>query len=170
MEEKNKRTFSPLPIFAQQILLKPSFFHLILSFYFYHGSKLLLTHFLPFPWPINYNHASWCNKSSIHPLPIWFWLKIVFPFLEIMASHMNTSYRPQAVQMNEKLTPSHLQILHWRRIFMMKISNYKRCALVLKLIPFKLDMIPFLRTFTPWWFCCKLTPLLWNHLWRLLRN
>jgi hypothetical protein len=33
------------------------------------------------------------------------WLKISFLFLEIMASRMATSYRPQGAQMNEELTP-----------------------------------------------------------------
>jgi hypothetical protein len=44
----------------------------------YHGSRLLLMHSLPFPWPINYNHAFWCNESSTHSLSIWFRLKIFF--------------------------------------------------------------------------------------------
>ncbi len=42
----------------------------------YHAYRLLLTPFFIFPWPINYNHTSRCNKSSTHSLPIWFWLKI----------------------------------------------------------------------------------------------
>jgi hypothetical protein len=61
-------------------------------------------HFLPFPWPINYNYASWCNKSFTHSLSIWFWLNIYFLFLEIMVSRMATSYGPQATQMNEELS------------------------------------------------------------------
>jgi hypothetical protein len=71
----------------------------------YHGYRPLLTHFLPFPWPINYNHASQYNKSSTHSLPIRFWLKISFPFFEIMALHMATSYGPQAAQVNEEPPP-----------------------------------------------------------------
>ncbi len=40
------------------------------------------TSFLPFPWPINYNHAYWCTKSSTHSLPNWFWSKkISFPWI-----------------------------------------------------------------------------------------
>jgi hypothetical protein len=61
--------------------------------------------FFLFLWLINYNHASWCNKFSTHSLLIWLWLKISFPFLEIMALRMATSYGPQATQMNEKLVP-----------------------------------------------------------------
>jgi hypothetical protein len=39
-------------------------------------------------------------------LLIWFWLKIwPFPFLEIMASCMVTSYEPQAAQVNEEPPP-----------------------------------------------------------------
>jgi hypothetical protein len=34
--------------------------------------------FLPFPWPINYNHASKCTKSSTHSSSSWFWSKIFF--------------------------------------------------------------------------------------------
>jgi hypothetical protein len=33
-------------------------------------------HFLPFPWPINYNYVFRCNKFCTHSLLIWFWLKI----------------------------------------------------------------------------------------------
>jgi hypothetical protein len=61
-------------------------------------------HFLPFPWPINYNHASRCNKSSTHLSSIWFWLKISFSFLEIMASHMVTFYGLRVAQVNEEPT------------------------------------------------------------------
>ncbi len=62
-------------------------------------------HFLHFLWPINYNHASQCNKSFTHSLSIWFWLKISCPFFEIMASHMATSYQLQIAQANEKPAP-----------------------------------------------------------------
>ncbi len=43
---------------------------------------------------------------------------------------------------------------------MMKISNCKRCGLIFKLNPLELDIITFLWTPTPWWFCCKSTPFL----------
>jgi hypothetical protein len=66
-----------------------------LKFLLYHGSRSLLTHFLFFPWPTNYNRAFWCHKSSAHSLSIWFWLNFFF-FLEIIAPHMATSYEPQA--------------------------------------------------------------------------
>ncbi len=79
------------------------FFSIDLKVLLYHGSKPLLMPFLPIPWPINYNHASQCNKSSTHPLSIWLWSKIYFPFLEFMASRMTTSYRLQVAQVNEKL-------------------------------------------------------------------
>jgi lipopolysaccharide export LptBFGC system permease protein LptF len=58
-------------------------------------------HLFPFPWLLNYNHASQCNKSSTHLLSIRFWLKIFFPFLQIMVSHMAMSYGLQVAQMNE---------------------------------------------------------------------
>jgi hypothetical protein len=29
-------------------------------------------HFLPFPWPINYDIAFWCHKSPTHSLLIQF--------------------------------------------------------------------------------------------------
>jgi hypothetical protein len=45
MEGEKKTPFQFFPFPPQQILLKTSFFPLILL---YHGSKLLLTHFLPF--------------------------------------------------------------------------------------------------------------------------
>jgi hypothetical protein len=73
-----KNTFSHFPTPPQQILLKPSIFSFDLKVSLYHGSRPLFTHFLPFPWSINYNYASQCNKSSTPSLSIWFWLKIWF--------------------------------------------------------------------------------------------
>jgi hypothetical protein len=52
------------------------FFSIDIKVLLYHGSRLLFTPFLGYPWPINYNHAFWCNKSPAHSLPIW--LKIFF--------------------------------------------------------------------------------------------
>jgi hypothetical protein len=62
----------------------------------------LLTHLFIFPSLINYNLASWCNKSSTHSLLIWFWLKVSFSFLKIMVSCMATYYGPQVAQVNEE--------------------------------------------------------------------
>ncbi len=70
-----KNTFSPLATFPPTILLKPSVFSLDLKVLLYHGPRLLLTHFLPFPQFINYDFAFQCNKSSTPSLSIWFWLK-----------------------------------------------------------------------------------------------
>jgi len=76
MESKRKNTFSPLPIFPQQILLKPSIFSFDLTVLFYHGSRPLLLPFFPFPRSINYDCTTQCNKSFTPSLSIWFWLKI----------------------------------------------------------------------------------------------
>jgi hypothetical protein len=65
-------------------------------------SRSLFTHSLPFPWLINYNCASRCNKYFTPSLSIWFWLKVYFPLLEIMASRMATSYGPQVAHVNEE--------------------------------------------------------------------
>ncbi len=101
-----RNTFSPLPFSPQQPLPKPSFFSLTLRFYF----TMVLSRYsrLPFPFlrSINHNCAPQSNKSSTPSLSIWFWLKIwPFPFLEIMASRMVTSYEPQAAQANEEPPP-----------------------------------------------------------------
>ncbi len=80
---KRKNTFSLLPIFPLTILLKPSFFPLILRFYFIMVLGRLLMHFLPFLWSINYNPASWCNKSFTHSLLIWFDWKSLFLSLKL---------------------------------------------------------------------------------------
>jgi hypothetical protein len=101
-----RNTFSPLPFFPQQPLPKPSIFPFDLTILLYHGPKSLLTPFFPFLRSINYNCAPQCNKSSTPSLSSWFWLKIwPFPFLEIMASRMVTSYGPQAAQANEEPPP-----------------------------------------------------------------
>jgi hypothetical protein len=104
MEGKGKTPFHLFPLSPKKFYLNLHFFLWYWSL-IYHGSRPLLTHFLIFPWPTNYNCASWCNKSFTHSLLIWFWLKIYFPFLEIMASRMVTSYEPQATQVNEESAP-----------------------------------------------------------------
>ncbi len=106
MEGEGKTPFHFFPLSPQQILLKPTIFSFDLKVLLYFGSRPLFTNFLPFPWFINYNCASPCNKSSTPSLSIWFWFWFYFfHLLEIMASHMVTSYRPQVVQMNEESPP-----------------------------------------------------------------
>jgi hypothetical protein len=90
----------PLP--PQAILFRPSYFSLEIKVWFYHGSRLLFMHYLPFPWPINYDRAFWCHKSPTHSLSIRFGWKSLLFSLEIMASHMATSYGPQATQVNKE--------------------------------------------------------------------
>jgi len=92
MEGEGEAPFHLFPLSLQKILLKPSFFPFDFKVLLYHGFKLLLMHFFPFLWLINYNCASQYNKYFTHSLLIWFWLKISFHFLEIMASRMATSY------------------------------------------------------------------------------
>jgi hypothetical protein len=43
-----EKSFSPFPTSPQPILLKPSVFSFDLKVLLYHGSRPLLTHFLPF--------------------------------------------------------------------------------------------------------------------------
>ncbi len=101
-----EKHLSPLPFSPQQPLPKPSIFPFDLTVLFFHGPKPLLTPSFPFLRSINYNCAPQCNKSSTPSLSPWFWLKIwPFPFLEIMALRMVTSYGPQAAQANEELPP-----------------------------------------------------------------
>ncbi len=59
-------------------------------------------YFLPFPWPINYNHASGSTKSSTYHCQVDFDQRF-FPFLEFMALHMTTFHGLQAAKMNEEL-------------------------------------------------------------------
>jgi hypothetical protein len=72
--------FHMFPLSPQQILFKLSFFSIDFKVLLYHGSRSLFAHFFPFHWPINYNHAFWCNKSSTHSLPIWLKIKYLFSF------------------------------------------------------------------------------------------
>jgi hypothetical protein len=71
-----KNNFSPLSTFPPTNLLKPSIFSFDLKVLLYHGYRPSFTHFFSFPWFINYDYASQCNKSSTLSLSIWFWLKI----------------------------------------------------------------------------------------------
>jgi len=97
-KEKEKYHFHLFSLSPPTILLD-LFFFIDLKVLLYHGSKLLLYAFFSFPWPINYNHASWCTKSSTHSSLNWFWLKIFFflslnlwprawPFLMGLKLHM----------------------------------------------------------------------------------
>ncbi len=74
-KEKHLFTSSYFP--PNKFYLNFQFFSFDLKVLLYHGSRPLLTHFIPCPWPINYDCASQCNKST-HSLSIWFWLKIWF--------------------------------------------------------------------------------------------
>jgi hypothetical protein len=76
MEGKEKTPFHLFPFPPQRFYWNLQFFPLTFEVLLYHGSRLLFTHFLPFPWFINYAHTSKCNKSSAPFLSIWFWLKI----------------------------------------------------------------------------------------------
>ncbi len=99
---RRRSSFSPLFIFPPTNFIQAFIFSFDIKLLLYHGSRPLLTRFFPFPWPINYDHTSRCHKSFPHSLPIWFWLKIYFPFLEIMVLCMVTSYESQTAQLNEK--------------------------------------------------------------------
>jgi hypothetical protein len=154
MEGKWETPFHLFPFSPQIFLLQPSFFLFILRILLYHGFRPLFTLFFLNPWPINYNHAFWCNKSFTHSLSIWFWLNIFFPFIEIMALCMATSYEDSNYIMNEKLAAKSFLDL------MLTQHLHERCTFFLKSIPFELGIISFLWTFASWWFCCKSTPLL----------
>jgi hypothetical protein len=56
-KEKEKVIFHLFPLFPQITLPRLSFFSFDVKVLFYHGSRSLFTHFLPFPWPINYDHV-----------------------------------------------------------------------------------------------------------------
>jgi hypothetical protein len=63
---------------------------------FYSTMVLTVTYAFPrFPLPISYDHA-FNVTSSPHFIVDSIWLKISYFFLEIMASCMATSYKPQA--------------------------------------------------------------------------
>jgi hypothetical protein len=57
-KEKEKHLFNTSHFPPNLFLLKPSFFPFDFKVLIYHGSKLLLMHFLPFFLHINYNHTS----------------------------------------------------------------------------------------------------------------
>jgi hypothetical protein len=103
-KEKEKLPFSPFSTSPPSNLLRPSSFPLTSRFYF----TIVLGHYLHipyfFPWPINYDAPS--DVTSPPHIHCRFGL-VEDPFfvLEIMASHMATSYGPQATQMNEEPAP-----------------------------------------------------------------
>jgi hypothetical protein len=78
MEGEGKIHFHLFLFSPQQFYLNLQFFSFDLKVLLYHGPKPLFTHFFPFPWSINYDCASQCNKSFTPSLLIWFWLKFWF--------------------------------------------------------------------------------------------
>ncbi len=70
MEGEGKGSFLPLPLFPQATLLKPSFFILHIKVLLCPGPRPLFTPSLRFPWPINYDHVSWCH--NLPHLHCWF--------------------------------------------------------------------------------------------------
>ncbi len=83
---KRKTSFSPLFIFHPNKFYLIYFSPLILKFYFTMVINHYFTPFLPFPWPINYNHAFQCTNFSTHSSSSWFWLKIfLFPWIHGIA-------------------------------------------------------------------------------------
>ncbi len=60
-----------------------------------------------------------------------------------MVSRMATSYRPQVVQVNEELAQESTLDLMLTQDPHDENPNRKRCALVLKSIPFELSIIAF---------------------------
>jgi hypothetical protein len=170
-----KNTFSPLPTFPLTILLKLSIFPFDLKVLLYHGSRPLLTHFLAFPWSINYDCACQCNKSFTPSLSIWFWLKIWFfssPWNygiahgHILRARSCTSKWRTAFWVISRFDPN-VASLWWRtrtskgaRLFW----NRTPSNLVLSYFS-KLSHLGDLVASQPrfWWW-------VWNHLWRLSRN
>jgi hypothetical protein len=100
LEREGKTSFSLLFTFPFNKFYL-NFYSLILRFYFTMVLNHYFTSFLPFPWPVNCNHAFWCTKFSTHSLLSWFWSNL-FPFLEFMVLCITTSYELQVSQMNEE--------------------------------------------------------------------
>jgi len=105
LKGEGETSFSPLFTSSPNNFTWTFFFPLILRLYFTMVLNCYLMPFFLFPWPINYNHASWCTKSSTHSSSSWFWLKIFFPFLEFTTSCMITFYELQVAWVNEKPPP-----------------------------------------------------------------
>jgi hypothetical protein len=102
---RRRRFFSTSSHFPpKQLYLDLHFFPFDIKVLLYHSSRPLFTHSLPFPWPINYNRVFLMSQVPHTFIIDSIWLKISSIFLEIMASHMATSYGPQVAQMNEELT------------------------------------------------------------------
>jgi hypothetical protein len=55
-KEKEKVLLNIFSLSLQATLLRPSFFSFDIKVLFYHGFRSLFSHFLFFPWPINYDH------------------------------------------------------------------------------------------------------------------
>jgi hypothetical protein len=75
LEGKGKTSFSP-PSTFHPIRFYLNLYSIDFKVLFYHGCRALFTYFLPFPWPINYNHDSRGTKSSTHFSLNQVWSKI----------------------------------------------------------------------------------------------
>jgi len=63
-----RRFFSTSSHFPpKQLHLNLHFLSFDIKVLLYHGPRPLFTHAIPFPWPINYDHISWChNYPHLH--------------------------------------------------------------------------------------------------------
>jgi hypothetical protein len=77
---RRRRFFSTSSHFPpKQLHLDLHFLSFDIKVLLYHGPRPLFMHALPFPWPINYDHISWCHKSFPPSLSIWFsWRYFLF--------------------------------------------------------------------------------------------
>ncbi len=117
--------------------------------------------FFRFPWPINYNHASRCNKSSTHPLSIWFWLKIYFSFPWIHGVAYDHVLWALSCT-NEWIITSEIIFK-----FDIDVTFWWRRSWIMRSVPSSWSWTPlnlvsphFFQTPAPWWFVTS-----WPHFW-----
>ncbi len=78
---KEKVLFHLFPLSPQTTLFRPSFFSFDIRVLLYHGSRLLFTHSLPFPWPINYDRVFFMSQVPHTFITNSIWFEDLFSFL-----------------------------------------------------------------------------------------
>jgi hypothetical protein len=172
---KDKHLFTSSHFSPNKFYLNIQIFSFDLKVLLYHGSRSLFTHFIFFLWPINYDWAFQCNKSSTHSLLIWFWFKIWFFSFPWKYGIVHGHVLRSPSRSNEwRITfgvisrfDTNVAFSWWRsRILRGACSSWSWTPSSLVLSYFsKLSHLGDLVTNWPyfWWW-------IWNCLWRLLRN
>jgi hypothetical protein len=122
---------------------------MVLNYYF--------TPFLPFLWPINYNHITWGIKFFHTFITKLILIEDFFISLNSWCCACLCFMGLKLHKWMKKPLENCPYIWHWPNTFVIKFSNHKWCAFILRSNSLELGIIKFLWIPIPWWVCYRLT-------------